>query len=158
MPDDPIQTAAEAFEATAIPREHSVHADGAGPDGVSLPPNARKARSPAEWAYQRLIVYIKKFEEGLDQDHEVAMGFVGSATGTMRIQGIGYFDPDLVTFHGSDPLGNRMQAIQHVSQLNVLLRALPKPDSKSAPRRIGFRLVADIEDDAENGETPGETA
>ena len=59
----------------------------------------------------------------------------------MRIEGLGYFDPDLVTFYGSDPTGARTQLIQHVTQLSVMLRALPKPQAESAPRRIGFKLA-----------------
>lgn len=35
--------------------------------------------------------------------------------------------------------------IQHVSQLNVMLRALPKPVEVTEPTSIGFRLVQDLE-------------
>ena len=42
--------------------------------------------------------------------------------------------------------GGRTQLIQHVSQLSVTLRALPKPDMAAAPQRIGFRLVNDLEE------------
>ena len=38
-----------------------------------------------------------------------------------------------------------MQLIQHVTQLSVLLRAIPKRRPEAAPRRIGFRLRADLE-------------
>jgi hypothetical protein len=113
------------------------------PDGVARKPVAQK--SAAEWAYERLILYIKKFEETLDAGHEVAMGFAGSESGVIRIEGIGFFDPDIVTFYGSDAEGTKTQLIQHVTQLNVMLRALPKPATAPAPRRIGFRLAADIE-------------
>jgi hypothetical protein len=36
----------------------------------------------------------------------------------------------------------KMQLIQHVSQLNVLLQARPKADPAEAPRRIGFQLTS----------------
>ena len=72
------------------------------------------------------------------------MGFTGAQAGVIRIEGIGFFDPDIVTFYGSDPAGTKTQLIQHVSQLNVLLRALPKQADEAAPRRIGFRLAADL--------------
>ncbi len=58
---------------------------------------------------------------------------------------MGYFDPDIVTFYGADQSGGRTQLIQHVSQLNVVLRALPKMVQNAAPNRIGFRLVEDLE-------------
>jgi hypothetical protein len=102
-------------------------------------------KSPAEWAYERLILYIENFEQQLDNEHEIAMGFTGADAGVIRIEGIGYFDPDIVTFYGSDPTGTKTQLIQHVGQLNVMLRALPKMVADDAPRRIGFRLVEDLE-------------
>lgn len=104
-------------------------------------------KSPAEWAYERLILYIKNFEEQLDNEHEVAMGFTGGDAGVLRIEGIGFFDPDVITFYGSDETGSRTQLIQHVSQLSVMLRALPVAVETEAPKRIGFRLAAELEED-----------
>ncbi|MDA5095459.1 DUF6173 family protein [Aliiroseovarius sp. KMU-50] len=104
-------------------------------------------KSPAQWAYERLILYIKNFEEQLDNEHEVAMGFTGGDAGVLRIEGIGFFDPDVITFYGSDESGARTQLIQHVSQLSVMLRALPVAVEAEAPKRIGFRLAAELEED-----------
>ncbi len=73
------------------------------------------------------------------------MGFVGGDAGVLRIEGMGYFDPDIVTFYGTDPAGGRTQLVQHVSQLSVMFRALPKAVKDAAPNRIGFRLVQDLE-------------
>jgi hypothetical protein len=101
-----------------------------------------KAKSPAEWAYDRLILYIRNFEKQLNADQEVALGFAGSDAGILRIEGLGFYDPDLVTFYGSDDQGQKNQLIQHVSQLNVMLQARPKSDPNDAPRRIGFNLTA----------------
>ncbi len=134
------------------PRAHAVHAD---PSSRSvevepLPAKVRAApetKSPAKWAYERLILYIKNFEDQLDSDHEVAMGFTGSSAGVLRIEGIGYFDPDIVTFYGSDGDGTRTQLIQHVTQLSVTLRAIRALAESVEPRRIGFRLVSDLEDE-----------
>ena len=149
--DDKIETAAEAAEAAAMPRCHEVHADPNTPNanqqpvpqGVAAVPAEQK--SPARWAYERLIMYLKNFEESLDNEHEVAMGFTGSDAGILRIEGMGYFDPDMVTFYGSDPAGGRTQLVQHVTQMNVVLRALPKAVEAEAPRRIGFQLAQDLE-------------
>lgn len=148
--DDKIETSAEALEADAIPRCHEVHSDPerckGGKDvtaGVKLKPVEQK--SPAQWAYERLILYIQNFEKTLDNEHEVAMGFTGGDAGILRIEGMGYFDPDIVTFYGSDPAGGKTQLVQHVSQLNVMLRALPKQVEAAAPNRIGFRLAEDLE-------------
>ena len=142
---DPIKTTAEAAENAVLPRCHEVHADAAKGDGgqvvngVDLAPLEEK--SEAQWAYERLILYIQNFEETLDNEHEVAMGFTGTEAGVMHIEGMGFFDPDIVTFYGIDLNGVKTQLIQHVTQLNVLLRALPKRSQEAEPARIGFRLA-----------------
>ena len=136
----------------AEPRSHVVLAD---PDatisakGKPLPENisgvALEDKSPAEWAYERLVIYIQNFEEQLDSEHEIAVGFVGGDAGVLRIEGLGFFDPDMVTFYGTDRDGTKTQLIQHVTQLSVMLRAIPKENTEIAAKRIGFRLVADLE-------------
>ncbi|WP_375689147.1 DUF6173 family protein [Pseudooceanicola sp. LIPI14-2-Ac024] len=152
--DDPIKTTAEAAEADAMPRRHDAHsdpnADPGGPNALTKKPV--QAKSPAEWAYERLILYIQNFEKLLDAEHEVAIGFTGSDAGVMRIEGMGFFDPDIVTFYGTDPSGAKTQLVQHVTQLSVMLRALPKPENAVEPQRIGFRLAADLEQQVEAGE------
>ncbi len=113
------------------------------PPNPAAPAKAKpSAKSPAEWAYDRLILYIRDFEKQLNGDQEVALGFAGSDAGILRIEGLGFFDPDLVTFYGIDDQGLKNQLIQHVSQLNVMLQARPKTDPDNAPRRIGFNLTA----------------
>ncbi|PID36483.1 MAG: hypothetical protein CR993_05300 [Rhodobacterales bacterium] len=114
------------------------------PQAVAKKPYQDK--SPAQWAYERLILYLKNFEEQLDNEHEVAMGFTGGDAGVLRIEGIGYFDPDIVTFYGADADGTKTQLVQHVSQLNVMLRATAKEKPETPPKRIGFRLAANLEE------------
>ncbi len=141
--DDKIATSAEALEAAAIPQLHEVHTD---PEAKTPAPVASDApKSPARWAYERLIAYIQNFESTLDNEHEVAMGFAGDDSGVIKIEGMGYYDPDIITFYGSDPSGTKTQLIQHVTQLSVMLRALPKQVAASEPTRIGFRLAQDLE-------------
>jgi len=143
-----IETSAEALEAAAMPRKRDVHSDGKG-ETADLPAKLTEGaerKSPAQWAYERLILYIQKFEETLDSDQEAAMGFTGGDAGVLKIEGMGYFDPDIITFYGSDPAGGRTQLVQHVSQLNVMLRALPKHVDQAEPNRIGFRLAQELEE------------
>ena len=113
------------------------------PDALPLPDEAleQKPKSPAAWAYERLILYIRNFEKQLDANEEVAMGFAGSEAGVLRIEGLGFFDPDLITFYGRDDDGMKTQLIQHVSQLSVMLRAIPKSEPATPARRIGFHLA-----------------
>ena len=96
------------------------------------------AKSPAEWAYERIILYIRNFESQLDAQQEIAMGFAGNDAGVLRIEGLGFFEPDLLTFYGRDDDGMKTQLIQHVSQLSVMLRAVPKaaPEIPADPHRI----------------------
>lgn len=155
--DDKISTAAEAEEASALKLGNAAHAiphEGPSAEQEPLPEAVTRKpieqKSPAEWAYQRLILYIKNFEKNLDDEHEIAMGFTDTGAGFLRIEGLGYFDPDIVTFYGTDATGGHIQLVQHVSQLNVLLRAMPKAHEAEEPRRIGFELAKAL-DDTEGG-------
>lgn len=147
-----IQTTAEAIEAAALPDARVTHCDPATPKTPEEKPlpaavggTPVEQKSPAEWAYERLVLYIQNFEETLDADHEVGMGFAGGEMGVMRIQGIGFFAPDILTFYGTDMSGAKTQLVQHVSQLNVMLRASAKEAEAKEANRIGFRLAAALE-------------
>jgi Family of unknown function (DUF6173) len=109
-------------------------------------PAARKAadkpKSPAEWAHDRLVAYIRNFEKQLDAEQEIAMGFASDESGVLRIEGLGFFDPDIISFYGRDESGAKTQLIQHVTQLSVTLRAVPKETNAEPPRRIGFHLTS----------------
>jgi Family of unknown function (DUF6173) len=105
----------------------------------------------AEDVFYRLVAYIREFEANLDHDHELGARMVSFGTAVQfHIVDMGYWNPDIVTFDGLDEAGHRMKLIQNISQLNVLLIAMPKLDEKSAPRRIGFVLEA-------RGKAAGET-
>ena len=145
---------AKAKKPCPKPRAHVVHVDPKAAKTVETMPLPEMLaqvpvdeKSPAEWAYERLVIYIQNFEEQLDNEHEIAVGFVGGDTGVLRIEGLGFFDPDIVTFYGSDTDGTKTQLIQHVTQLSVMLRAIAKKNTTVDAKRIGFRLVADLEAD-----------
>ncbi|OCX66890.1 hypothetical protein BFP70_03415 [Thioclava sp. SK-1] len=153
MTDD-IVTTAEALENSVMPRAHAVHTDDSRPPTAEMCPLPAKlardtpeSKSAAQWAYERLVLYIQNFEQSLQADEEVALGLTGSNAGVLKIEGIGYFAPDILTFYGTNQSGARTQLIQHVSQLDVALVAMPKPVDAPAPRRIGFRLARDLDDD-----------
>lgn len=139
--ETPAETEATATEPVAI---HPAEAGQAAVStAVSTAVSAAVApadQSPAQRAYERLVYSIRNFEAALDQSQEIAMGFVGSEVGVLRIEGLGYLEPDVITFYGRDAEGMRMQMIQHVTQLSVVLRAVPKVLPAEPPRRIGFQL------------------
>jgi Family of unknown function (DUF6173) len=109
----------------------------------AAPKTASKPKSPAEWAHDRLVAYIRNFEKQLDAEQEIAMGFASDESGVLRIEGLGFFDPDIICFYGRDESGAKTQLIQHVTQLSVTLRAVPKGTTEAEPpRRIGFHLTS----------------
>ena len=95
--------------------------------------------NPAKWTYERLGTYIMDFEASLDEEHEIGARLVsfGQAI-TFHIQDIGYYGPDIINFNGIDSEGQKVQLIQHISQLSVLLVAMKKFKENEKARRIGF--------------------
>ena len=151
--DNKIKTTAEAIEGAALAGLYAVQVDKDGnaqTENQVIAPGAGQRpveqKSPAEWAYERIVMYIQKFEETLDGEQEVGMGFAGGEVGSLRIQGMGYFAPDLITFYGRDQKGAKTQLVQHISQLNMVLRAVLKASETEEPRRIGFELAREIDD------------
>jgi len=144
-----IDTSAEQLENAVLQEVHS-DPNAKAVDGEALPAALKESparKTPSQWAYERLIMYIKNFEDQLDDDHEVGMGFVGGDAGVIRIEGLGFYEPDLVTFYGSDMTGAKTQLVQHVTQLNVMLKAAPKHIDQAEPNRIGFRLASALDRD-----------
>lgn len=152
MSDNQVKTTAEIAESDALQHNYSVRLNAEGKmekQYQPIPKSVAKKRpadkSPAEWAYERIVMYIQQFETTLDSEHEVGMGFAGSDAGSVKIQGMGFFAPDMVTFYGEDGEGSKMQLVQHVNQLNVMLVAEPKSVEQAEPNRIGFKLAEDLE-------------
>ena len=95
--------------------------------------------NPAEWMFERLAKSIIDFESKLDETKEIGARLVNfSARETISIDDLGYWGPDLIIFYGKNADGAKVELLQHVSQTNVLLVALPSENEK--PRRIGFIL------------------
>ncbi|HDD44296.1 MAG TPA: hypothetical protein ENG63_05490 [Candidatus Desulfofervidus auxilii] len=128
MSKSELKNLIEVLKASAIP---SVYPK------LDIPKIPDSKINPARWTYKRLIEYIRDFEKELDEEHEIGARLVSfGQVVTFHIQDIGYYGPDIITFYGITDKGERVQLIQHISQLNVLLVAMPK--LKDKPRRIGF--------------------
>jgi hypothetical protein len=92
----------------------------------------------ADRQYEILCEYIKEFQDGLDEEHEVCVQLASFGQSIlMQVTGIGYANPSLITFDGYVN-GQRCQLIQHVNQLNFMLMASPKAEPDKPARRIGF--------------------
>lgn len=99
--------------------------------------------NPASWAHERIVRSIAKFEERLDDAQEIGARLVSfSSREVIQIDDVGFWGPDIVIFYGKNAEGHPVELLQHVSQTNVLLVAVPK--TGNIPRRIGFRMVEEL--------------
>lgn len=92
--------------------------------------------SSARVSCEIIMEHIKKFENTLDNDHEVAIKLASFGQSiTLSVIRIGYSDPNTLVFYGY--VGEQPATlIQHMSQLNFLLLAAPKADPKKPVRRV----------------------
>lgn len=92
--------------------------------------------------YKKIIRQINDFEENLPANMQAGGRFVNAPDGlTFSIDDVGYANPDVIIFYGSCQNGSEVQLLQHTTQLNLLLVAVPRKESSSEPRRkIGFRI------------------
>lgn len=84
--------------------------------------------SLADYQYELLCSYIKEFQEGLDDEHEVGLQLASFGQSiTLEVTNIGYSNPSLIHFYGYCN-GSKAHLIQHINQLNFLLISIPKSD------------------------------
>ena len=119
---------------------------------VAPPPQTQTLANPAKWVWQRMGKYITSFEESLDEEHEVGARLVSfGETVTFHIENMGFHGPDIISFLGITSQGQKVQLIQHYSQMSVLLIAMQKMTEK--PTRLGFLWRDDSdEDEAQEGD------
>jgi hypothetical protein len=100
--------------------------------------------NPARWMHERIVKSIIDFEKHLSAEEEIGGRLVSAPSeGYFHIEDVGFWGPDMIIFHGTNQHGKPIQLLQHYSQLNVLLTALPK--EKDQARRIGFILEQKLE-------------
>lgn len=100
--------------------------------------------------YERLAKYIIAFEKELEDNEEVGAKLVSFGESIMiHIQDIGYWNPRLISFEGIDLQGQKVQLIQHVNQISILLIKLQRTNTER--ERIGFKLSQDLKKDEETG-------
>lgn len=89
-----------------------------------------------------LIHYIRDFESKLNAEEEVLLlaASFGSSV-TFYVTSIQFSRPNLIVFSGTTGDGGSTQLIQHCSQLNFLLKAVPKKDPEEERKPIGFLPV-----------------
>ncbi len=98
---------------------------------------------PGEWMYERIARSIVEFEKGLDPSKEVGGRLIGfGPTEVIHIDDVGYWGTDLIKFYGRNAEGYKVELLQHVTQVNVLLVGVP--GQTDPPRRIGPILEAEL--------------
>ena len=121
-------------------------------DAKAMAAGLKAQSNPAEWAFARLSRLIEDFESKLDDGEEVGARIVGTpGDGTIQIEDVGFWGPDLILFFGKNQHGKPVRLVQHYTQINVLLSALPKEKPQEPPRRIGFQLRERLAEEAEAG-------
>jgi hypothetical protein len=109
------------------------------PLSVSVP----RLPHPGEWMYERLARSIIDFEKKLDASKEVGARLINFGPDeVISIDDVGYWGVDLIIFYGKNREGHPVELLQHISQVNVLLVAIPV--QSDPPRRIGFILEAEL--------------
>ncbi len=123
FPTDPYAQAA-AFESRLNPAS-TPHP----PEGIN----------PAEWMYRRIVDYIRNFERRLDDKSEIGARILSySANDIISIEDVGYWGPDMIIFSGRNTDDSPVELLQHISQLNILLVAVPARQEPAL--RIGFLI------------------
>lgn len=120
--------------------------------GFPIPVNPVIAAAEANYAskfYEKLVRAINSFDASLDSEFEVGVRLVSFGQSIVfHLEGMGFFNPSLITFAGHTQDGEPVELIQHVSQISILLMKLPREDPSQPKRPIGF-LVDDPESGAD---------
>lgn len=81
---------------------------------------------------------MKQFQADLPEDHELGLQLTGSGGGqSLHVRGMGFKNPNIIEFYGMLEGARQVVVIQHLSQLNFMLIAVPPP-ADQPPYRIGF--------------------
>lgn len=115
-------------------------------DSAAMADGLRMRENPAEWAFVRLSRLIQDFENNLDEDSEVGARIAsGPGDAAFNIRDLGFWGPDFILFMGVNGAGRPIRLVQHYTQVNVLLSAMPKAVAEEPARRIGFQLQERVE-------------
>ena len=131
------------------PADHSSKRRSATTSNFSMPVDSGMFAPPAqshdaERIYRQLVASIFDFEKTLDDDHEIGARLASySSAVSFYIQDVGYCDPHIITFSGRNENGEKLQLLQHVSQLDILFIEMKKKADE--PVRIGFKLKREAE-------------
>ncbi|MGG3450677.1 MULTISPECIES: DUF6173 family protein [Bacillaceae] len=102
-------------------------------------PTNTPGQNLASELYKHLKKRAEDFDNKLDGSQGVGVKLIPSGQSvTFQVTALGYCDPSLIIFAGVTDSGLEVQLIQHVSQLNFLLMAMPRPNPKEPKIPLGF--------------------
>jgi len=94
-------------------------------------------RYDATLVFEHLMQRVEEFQKGLKEDKEVGLQLANyGLAAELHIRSIGFQNPNLLEFTGLTADGNECVLIQHISQLNFMLKAVKPMEDK--PFRVGF--------------------
>ena len=92
----------------------------------------------AEEVFNHLLTRVKDFQASLPKHHELGIQLANfGAERAVHVRGMGYRNPNIIEFYGLLDGRTQVAVVQHVSQLNFMLVAVP-PVPEQPPYRIGF--------------------
>lgn len=102
---------------------------------LKLFPNKNSAKSICD----RLILLINTFEKSLTDDYQAGVQIGSLCNEIFTIDNIGCSGDDLIIFYLQDKSHSVLWLAQHITQVNLLLVAVPRTDDTSKSRRkIGY--------------------
>lgn len=96
--------------------------------------NMPEIKSPSEYAFDALLGQMKRFQARLSDEKE--LGIVANGAGLLIHVSAVRVSGQMITFDGVDGNGSESVLIQHFTQVNVQMVAVPKLQDE--PRRVGF--------------------
>lgn len=105
--------------------------------GAMVAEAAERQLTQASDAVQDIGDEVTYFESNLQPDEEARLVIIGGPAGTLIFpSAISALGMDRIRFEGVDDRGCRVTVMQHVSQLNLMLKAVKVLEAPA--RRIGF--------------------
>lgn len=127
--DDKVETSPDLLKSTEVPEVYSDV-----PEPVKTP-----GQNLASELYKHLKKRAEDFDNKLDGSQAVGVKLIPSGQSvTFQVTALGYCDPSLIIFGGVTESGSEVQLIQHVSQINFLLMAMPRPNPEKPKVPLGF--------------------
>lgn len=92
----------------------------------------------AEEVFNHLLARVKDFQASLPENYELGIQLANfGGEKALHVRGMGFKNPNVIEFYGLLDGDKQIVVVQHVSQLNFLLIAVP-PVPEQEPYRIGF--------------------